>query len=70
MVKQRAGIPAAQKIRLIAYPPRRSILDELFSRGDQSLLESRILRLARRFGTRTWIEGGMFRLMPYTVEVK
>ena len=33
MVKQKAGIPAAEKITLSPYPPRRSILDVLFRRG-------------------------------------
>ena len=50
IVKQRAGIPASEKIRLAAYPPRRTILDQLFNTQPAvQLPESKLLGLMRRF---------------------
>jgi protease IV len=71
LVKQRAGIPAAEKVRLAAYPPRRTILDQLFNAQPAvSLPESKLLGLMRRFSTRTWADGGFFKVMPYSIEIK
>lgn len=72
MVKQKAGIPAGERVRLVAYPPRRSIFEQLFSQSAAAATgpEAQILSLLRRFSTRTWIEGGMLKMMPYTIEVK
>ncbi|MGE5647388.1 MAG: signal peptide peptidase SppA [Acidobacteriota bacterium] len=71
IVKQKAGIPARESVRLVAYPPRRTILDQLLSRQPAvSLPESRMFQALRRYSTRTWAEGGMMKMAPYTVEVK
>ena len=43
MVRQKAKIPAADKVSLIAYPPRRNLVQVLLDRDtDLTLLESRI----------------------------
>ncbi|HEX8986304.1 MAG TPA: signal peptide peptidase SppA, partial [Bryobacteraceae bacterium] len=69
LVKRKAGIPTTEKVRLAAYPPRRTIFEQLFGpQPSVSLPESRVLSLARRFSTRTWLEGGFFKAMPYSIE--
>jgi protease-4 len=71
LVKQRAGIPATEKVRLAAYPPRRTIFDQLFNATPAvELPQSKLFGLLRRFSTRTWTEGGYFRAMPYSIEIK
>jgi protease-4 len=71
LVKTKAGIPASESVRLVAYPPRRSILDELLTRQPAVVMpEARLLSLVRRFSTRTWMQGGMLKMMPYTIEIK
>jgi protease IV len=71
VLRQKAGIAANDKVRLVAYPPRRNIFDEFFSRqAAASMPESKLLSLVRRFSTRTWREGGILKLMPYTIEIK
>jgi protease-4 len=71
LVKQKAGIPAGERVRLVAYPSRRSIFDQLFSQSAAAAApESQVLSLLRRFSTRTWMHGGMLKMMPYTIEVK
>lgn len=70
-VKQRAGIPGADKVRLVAYPPRRSIFEQLFTRqAEAAMPQAELFSLLRRFSTRTWIQGGMLKMMPYTIEMK
>jgi protease-4 len=70
LVKKKAGIPAREKVRLVTYPPRRTIFDELLGRSSIALGNSELASLLRRFSTVTWREGGFLRLMPYTLEVK
>jgi protease-4 len=71
LVKQRAGIPVSEKVRLAAYPPRRTIFDQLFNvQPAVSVPESKLLGLMRRYSTRTWMEGGFFKVMPYSIEIK
>jgi protease-4 len=43
LVKQRAKIAASDKIKLVAYPPRKTLLQILMDREDLATLESRIL---------------------------
>jgi protease-4 len=42
LVKQRAKIAASDKITLVPYPPRRSIIQVLMDRGELTELESRV----------------------------
>jgi len=58
LVKQKAHIPASENVTVVMYPARRSILDVLFGRSPDNAVESRL---------RMWAKGGLFRLMPYTV---
>jgi protease-4 len=68
-VKQKAGIPREEKIRLVSYPPRRSILDELFGRA-QAEATPPMVKFLRRFATATWMRGGFLELMPYTITIE
>jgi len=70
LVKEKARIPAAEKITLVIYPPRRTILERIFGWPPDALLDSRLAPFFRRFGTKTWLGGGVMRMMPYWVEVK
>lgn len=71
LVKQKAKIAPSQSVRLVAYPPRHSIIEELFSRATSiSAFDSDLGKLLQRFSTGTWARGGIFRLMPYTIDVK
>jgi len=70
MVRQKANLPRGEKVRLVPYPPRRTIFEQLTSRPGASLPDTAAFRLLRRFATRTWMEGGMLRMMPYTLEIK
>jgi protease-4 len=85
LVKQRAKIGASEKITLVAYPPRRNVLEMLLNRetdltsiGSQ-ILDSRMEAKVRAlFGDvpihalmhGALSQGGILPLMPYTVTVR
>ncbi|HWQ56827.1 MAG TPA: signal peptide peptidase SppA [Bryobacteraceae bacterium] len=77
LVKQKAKIPAGEKVTLVPYPPRRNLLDVLMRRSAEDAieagLESRLGPLARvlkEAETRLRLEGGLLRLMPYAIDVR
>jgi protease-4 len=67
LVKQKARIPASENVTIVMYPARRSILDVLFGRAQESSVESRLRRLVKDWPPELWARGGLFRIMPYMV---
>ena len=73
LVKQKAKIPASEKVALVTYPPKKSILDLLFNRSEENvevMIQRRAEALVGKMPIRTLMHGGIMRLMPYTIEVK
>lgn len=64
LVKQKARIPATEKVTIVMYPPRRSILDVLFGRSAESMMEARLRALE------PWTHGVMLRMMPYLLQAQ
>ena len=73
LVKERAKIGKDEKVALVTYPPKRSVLDVLMSRTPESALESRLTPLAkivRKARLELLSRPGLLRLMPYSIEVR
>jgi len=70
LIREKAGIPAEKKIRLVPYPRKRSLLDYLFRQPDESLLETRIRKALAAVNLSVWARGGILRLMPYWIEIR
>jgi protease-4 len=85
LVKQRAKIAASEKITLVAYPPRRNVLEMLLNRetdltsiGSQILdsrMEARVRALFGGLPIHSLMhgalsQGGILPLMPYAVTVR
>ena len=70
LVKKRAKIPAGEAVTVVAYPPRRSILDLLFRRSQQDAVEAKLAAAFLGMPFRAWMRGGMLRMMPYWISVK
>jgi protease IV len=81
LLKQRAKIPANQKLTIVTYPPRRGVWDLLFSEPE-ALAKTAFDFLRRSSGnvlSETWesqawqvrmlLEGGYLRIMPYSLRV-
>jgi protease-4 len=70
LAREKAQIPEAEKTALVVYPSKRTIFDRLFRRSQQTLVDSRLRKLLRNLRATAWLEGGMLRLMPYTITVQ
>jgi len=70
MVKAKAKIPASERVGLLVYPGRRSLLDLILKKGQEDILEARIARVVGQMPFRAWLRGGFLRLMPVWFEVK
>jgi protease IV len=70
LVKQKAGIPASEKIRLVPYPGRRSIFDELLRATTDTTVDSKMKQLFGGLDYKLWMRGGIMRVMPYTIEIR
>jgi protease-4 len=70
LVKQKARIPTNENVTIVMYPPRRSILDVLFGRAQESMVESRLRRLVGAWPSEVWAKGGLLRMMPYMVNAQ
>jgi protease-4 len=70
LVKKKAHIPAGEKVSLVTYPPRRSLLDVVMRRPQDDMLESKLAQAFGRIPFHAWMKGGFLRMMPYWVEVK
>jgi protease-4 len=70
LVKQRAKIGASEKVTVVTYPPRRTLVELLFKGSGDSEVESKIRSLVGHMPIRALTQGGIMRLMPFTLEVK
>ena len=70
LVKQKAKIGAGEKVTLVPYPARRSILDLLLSRSAEGVAEAKLRSLLGGLDARIWMKGGYLRMMPYTISFR
>ncbi|HWB97635.1 MAG TPA: signal peptide peptidase SppA [Bryobacteraceae bacterium] len=70
LVKQKAKIPQSERVSLVMYPARRSIFDLLLQGQVEDVLESKAGRLWKLWQSRMALEGGLMRLMPFTITVE
>jgi protease-4 len=70
LLRPKAGIAASEPVRLVPFPGRRSLFDQLMSRSEAST--STDLTILRRFmptGVAPWVQGGILRVMPYHLDI-
>ena len=70
MVKQKAGIPAGERVSLMIYPGRRSLLDLILKRSQEDMMEAKVAAVMGRMPFHAWMRGGYLRMMPYWFEVR
>jgi protease-4 len=73
LVKERAKIPAGERVRLVPYPLQKNLFEHLFSVTPETVMESRVRSRVREFlagwNFEPLIQGGILRLMPYSIRV-
>jgi len=71
LIRQRAHIGPSDRITLVPYPGKRSVLDLLFGRTDDaSAMESKLERVFGKLPIAAMAKGGFLKLMPYSITVK
>jgi protease IV len=76
LVKAKAKIAASEKITLVAYPPRRNLLQVLMDRDfdvtalESSLLRARVKEIVGDLPVGALGHGGILSLMPYSITVR
>jgi protease-4 len=74
LVKQKAKIPAGERVKLNVYPERRSVLELLMKKSQDDAVEIKLGevlgRVPFRAGLRAWMRGGYLRVMPNAFEVR
>jgi protease-4 len=76
LVKERAKIPASERVSLVSYPPHKTLFDYLVNRDDDSvgietaIVNKKINELVGKVPVQALARGGVMRLMPFAIEVK
>ena len=79
LLRQKAKIPAAEKIRLVMYPRKRNLLEQFFGSAEKLTARSSsgtdVAHVARLLGIdsselRVWLPGGLLRMMPYRIQIQ
>jgi protease-4 len=75
LIRQRAKIPTAATVALVPYPQRRSLLDIMLSRSDEtSAIDVSINAALKSVPGGQWIrpylQGGLLKVMPYWIEIR
>jgi protease-4 len=81
-IRERAKIAADQPVRLIAYPGKKTVFEQLFGHAPEVLAgvrsegrrEAALSEVARMLGIepgnlRLWLPGGYLKIAPYTIRV-
>jgi protease-4 len=69
LIKRKAGIPAAEKVTIVTYPPRRSIFDVMVNRRGEGSVDAKLRALLKGWSPEVWLRGGMLRIMPVRIAV-
>ena len=70
MVKQKANIPAGERVSLMIFPGRRSLLDLIMKKSQEDMMEAKVAQVLGHVPFHSWLRGGYLRMMPFWLEVR
>jgi protease IV len=70
LVKQKARIAKTEKIRLIDYPGKRTIIEWFLEHERTSAIDPGLRALLKDLHAALWMRGGLMRVMPYSITVR
>lgn len=73
-IRTKAGLSAKGDTNLVVYPPRRSLFEILSESSNdltaQAVMESRVRKLTPGLPTRSFMEGGLLRRLPFSLTIR
>lgn len=72
IIRHRAHIGSSEKVRLVVYPPKRTVWEALLSRGsdESAAIEMKLRSVFGGLPIHSLSKGGFLQLLPYTIHVK
>lgn len=70
LLKQKAKLPAGERVGVTVYPAQRSLFDLLTKRSQESMMEAKIASVMGKVPFRAWMRGGYLRLMQLAFDVR
>jgi protease-4 len=74
LIRQRAKLPPKAGVDLVSFPPKRSLLDMLFSSNPESLADMQagqaLRSITEELPSPAVMRGGMLEIMPYRIRLK
>ena len=71
MIRTRAKIGPSEKVTLVVYPPKKSLLEVLMNRNDETAtVEAKLKSLLGGLPIQAIANGGFQRLMPFAIQVR
>ena len=70
LIREKAKIPAADKITLVPYPQKRTLLQVLMEREPASELDTAVDKVMGGLPWRSLSSGGVMETLPYTVKIR
>ncbi len=75
VLRKKVGLGEEESVRLILYPSRKTIWEQLFSRGGSDTVagsdsEASLLLRQLPAGIAPWLQGGVLRVMPYQLQIR
>jgi protease-4 len=70
LVKEKAKIPASERVGILLYPTKRSLLDILMKRTPEDVVEVKLREVMGRIPFHAWMRGGYLRILPLSFEMR
>lgn len=70
LIRKRAGIREGEPVRLVPYPPKRTLLEQWIRSTRENASAAALLEKWTGVRVGAWAPGGILRLMPYRLEIR
>ncbi len=70
LVREKAKIPAGEKVGILLYPAKRSLFEMLAQRKQEDVIQMKAREVMGRVPFHAWLHGGYLRILPLAVEFR
>lgn len=70
IIRKKANLGVAETVRLVPYPPKKTIFDQMFAPTQEVSVEAHVQKLVPGLDLRLWARGGFMHVMPWVIEIR